>query len=280
MANKWFIFCADYRMRRGMIIIIVLFTLGLSAFSYRSQDDYRSFDYVNVIPGERMHYRVHYGLINAAEGLMEVDREIHYQNGRPCFKVDVFGKTVGLFNMMYNVNDIWGSYIDTSAIIPHRSYRYIEEGRYRKYEIVDFDHFEKKARVVNLHKETRKPEKMEAFDIPKYCQDVVSGYYFFRTFNYDTIPENSIIEVDGFIEDTTYHMKIRFLGRDKLKTKLGEFDALVISPIMPKNKLFRGENSIKGWFSDDMYKIPLKIRANMFIGAIEVDIMEYRADND
>jgi hypothetical protein len=164
--------------------------------------------------------------------------------------------------------------------MPHRSYRYIEEGRYRKYEIVDFDHIRESAQVVNLDKDTRKPKKTEKFDIPRYCQDVVSAYYFFRIFDYDTIAVNSVIEIDGFLEDSTYHMKIRFLGRDKIKTKLGEFDALVIAPIMPENKLFRGENSIKGWLSDDEYKIPLKVKADMFIGAIEVDITGYENTND
>ena len=79
----------------------------------------------------------------------------------------------------------------------------------------------------------------------------------------------------GFLEDSTYHLKVRYLGPEKLKTKFGVINAFAIEPIMPKNKLFRGENSIKGWFSDDKYKIPLKIKAEMFVGAVEIDITGY-----
>jgi len=56
----------------------------------------------------------------------------------------------------------------------------------------------------------------------------------------------------------------------------GHYDALVMSPVMPDNKMFDGENSIKVWLSDDQYKIPLKIKAKMFVGAVEVDIIEYQ----
>ena len=45
---------------------------------------------------------------------------------------------------------------------------------------------------------------------------------------------------------------------------------------MPENKLFDGENSIKVWLSDDINKVPLKIRANMFVGAVEVDITDFK----
>ena len=66
------------------------------------------------------------------------------------------------------------------------------------------------------------------------------------------------------------------IGREKLRTKLGRLDAMVFVPIMPKNKLFDGEESIKVWISDDKLKIPLKIEAEMFIGSVEVDIKEYK----
>ena len=41
---------------------------------------------------------------------------------------------------------------------------------------------------------------------------------------------------------------------------------------MPDNEMFDGKNSVLFWLSDDENKIPLKIRAKMFIGAVEIDI--------
>ena len=49
-----------------------------------------------------------------------------------------------------------------------------------------------------------------------------------------------------------------------------------MEPIMPKNGIFSGKDAIKFWISDDQRKIPLKIRAQLFIGAVEVDITDYQ----
>jgi hypothetical protein len=44
---------------------------------------------------------------------------------------------------------------------------------------------------------------------------------------------------------------------------------------MPENSLFDGENSIKVWLSDDINKVPLKVKAAMFVGAVEIDIESF-----
>src|SRR5690606_33816164 len=90
--------------------------------------------------GEELKYRVHYGFINAGTATMKIDNKIHMINGRPTYKVDVFGKSTGVFDVFTKIRDNWGAYIDTAAILPHRGYRNIEEGKYRKYEVTDFDH--------------------------------------------------------------------------------------------------------------------------------------------
>ncbi len=73
-----------------------------------------------------------------------------------------------------------------------------------------------------------------------------------------------------------YKMKIVYRGKARVKTKFGKVSAYVISPVMPKNKLFDGENSIRVWLSDDGNRIPLKIQADMFVGAVEVDLKGYK----
>lgn len=247
------------------------------AFTFADKYSYRSLQQQSLKRGERIEYRVHYGLINAAEGVMEIDEKVHWMNGRPCYKVDIYGNTIGFFDMMLRVRDNWGSYIDTSAIVPHRFYRYIAEGKYRKKEIVDFDHYTELAEVHRLDKHSGKLKEKESFPIPNNVQDLVSGYYYLRTFDFDTIRKNQIFQIEGFFDDTLYHMKVEYLGKEELKTKVGTYDALVISPIMPDNSLFKGRNPIRAWLSDDKKKIPLKVKAELFIGALEIDIKDYHS---
>ena len=62
------------------------------------------------------------------------------------------------------------------------------------------------------------------------------------------------------------------MGRDPIKTKLGKINALVLIPMMEKDSLFVEDNSLKIWLSDDLNKIPLKVKAKIYVGYLEVDV--------
>jgi hypothetical protein len=226
--------------------------------------------------GEKLDYRVHYGFINAGEATMQVDSVIHTINNRPCYKVDVFGRTKGFFDLVMHVRDNWGSYVDTSAIVPQKFYQTIEEGKYMKKEIIEFDQLNNVATAHRLDGKTGDLKGKKNFDVPSNIQDIVSGYYYLRTFDYDTIKPDQIFTLTGFFDDTTYNVQVRYLGKDRLKTKVGTFDAHVMSPIMPKNQFFRGKNPVRAWLSDDEKRIPLKVKAELLIGSVQIDIKGYR----
>lgn len=259
---------------RKLFIAIALPVLFFSVAMY-STASYRHIPQKALRPGERIHYKVSYGVINAGEATMEIDPKIHTMNSRPCFKVDIYGRTIGFFDLMIKIRDNWGTYIDTSAIVSQRFYQYIEEGKYRKKEIIDFDHKNSKAVVHRLDKHSGALKEKVKFDVPANMQDIVSGYYYMRTLDFDTIAKNSVFEMQGFFDDTVYHVGVEYLGKEKIKTRIGEFEALVISPIVPQNKFFSGKNPVRAWISDDEKKIPLKVRANLIVGGLEINIREY-----
>ncbi len=265
-------------MSKAQISWIFIFGIALSGF-IQKDSTYRKISQSYIRTGEKIVYRAHYGLINAGEGIVETDSKIHYMNGRPCFKVDILGRTTGMFDLVMRVRDNWGTFIDTSAIVSQRFYQNIQEGKYLKKEIIDFDHPNKKAIAHRLNKKDGSLKKKISFPVPPNMQDMVSGYFYMRTLDYDTIKINQLIDVIGFYDDTTYTVQVKYLGRDKVKTKLGEFNAFVLSPIMPKNSFFRGKNPITAWISDDKFRIPLKVKADLIVGAVEIDIKSYNRGN-
>ena len=248
------------------------FIVLMASMAFNPKAPYREISNTSFDVGEKLEYRVHYGLLNAANATMVVDEQVKYRNGRPCYKVDVYGRSVGVFDLITRINDNWGTYIDTAAIIPHRFYRNIEEGRYRKYEIVDFNHQNGEAVTTLLDKQTKEPRKSMKSAVPNNVQDMVSGYYFLRTMDFSKIEKGTVITLDAFFDEEQYDFKVRYLGKESLRTKLGKFNTIVLQPIMPDNKLFSGQDAIKVWLSDDTNKIPLKIKAKLVVGAVEIDI--------
>ncbi|MDN5200757.1 DUF3108 domain-containing protein [Fulvivirgaceae bacterium BMA10] len=253
----------------------ILFLLILSSFT-STKKTYRYIKNESFRSGEKLEYRVHLGFLSGATATMEISETVYQINGRPCFKVNVFGRTAGIIDVFYKVRDNWGSYIDTAAIVPHRFYRYIKENRYRKNEIVNFNHDLDTATVARLDKKTRKLLKKDKFAVPNNVQDLVSGYYFLRTLDLSKYKSGDIININAFFDDEIYDMKIKMLGTERIKTKVGRFEAYKLAPVLPENSLFKDENSIKVWISKDKNKLPLKIKADMFVGAIEVDIKSYK----
>lgn len=225
--------------------------------------------------GEILKYKVHYGFINAAEAEMSIGEQIGQMNGRPCYTINVKGKSIGMFDLFLRIRDTWVTYIDTVNLVPMQFYRVLEEGRYRKHEIVNFNRDSSTATVRNYNFREKFWKPKEKFDIEEGTQDLVSGYYYMRTLDFDQYVEGDIIILKIFFDDEMYDFKIRYLGKEIVKTKLGKYKAIVLSPIMPENNLFDGENSILAWISDDENKIPLKVKASMFVGAVEIDILEY-----
>lgn len=240
-----------------------------------TNDGYRRLPSNAFGAGEKISYRVHYGFVTAGEAELHIDRKIHTINDRPCYKIDIKGRTTGIADKLYNIKNVWGTYLDTAAVVPHQFYRHIREGKYRKNEVVHFQQLDKKAVVSILSKNGKDIKTTEAFDVPVYVQDLVSGYYYLRILDYNKIKPGEILKVDAFFDKEVYDFKVRFLGREKLKTDLGHFNALVLSPILPNNDLFKGENAIKLWLSDDEHKIPLKVKAEMLVGAVEIDIKDF-----
>jgi hypothetical protein len=226
--------------------------------------------------GEELLFDVSYGWVDLAEGRMLVGKKPIVENGQPHFKIDVYGKTIGAATLFGKVNDNWGTHLNTQSLLPRLSYRYIEEGRYRRNEKIYFDQQTKKATLELYDRENKKIKEVKVFSLPGTVQDLVSGFYYLRTLDLSDMRKGQEILIRGFFDKEIYNLKLIFEGTETLETSLGRKETYVFSPQIPKNSLFRGEYPVKVWITKDAYKIPVKIKANLFIGSLNIDIQSAR----
>ncbi|TGE19824.1 DUF3108 domain-containing protein [Hymenobacter elongatus] len=260
--------------RRWLLLSPLLLSLCALLWSFTTASNVRSVPNNSFTRGEVLRYKVHYGLINAADATVELSDEIHRVNDRPCFKATVTGKTTGSFDFFLRIRDTWRSYIDTTSILPQRFFQSIEENSFRKKETMDFDHHKNMVQVETRRKQD--PPKKGSFKTPDNIQDIVSGFYFLRTLNYDNRKVGEVIRVQGFFDDEVFNMDVTYKGRETVETKAGTIRTIRLVPKMPDNKLFRGENAISLYLSDDRNKIPVMIQAEMFVGSVKVDMYKYQ----
>ena len=246
-------------------------TLGILVIltgAFTTANTYRRVTNTSFGPGEHLEYRVHYGFINAAEARVDVAPSLYSVNGRPCYQVNVFGRTTGAFDLVTKVRDTWRSYIDTSAILPQKFYTNIQENNYRKEENMTFNH------AANTVKAEERTEK-DLFKVPENVHDVVSSYYFLRTTDFNRLSVGTVIELPAFYDDNVYNMKVKYRGKETIKTKFGKINAIKLSPILSANGFFKGENSILMWVSDDANKVPLKVEVELSVGSLDMDIRSH-----
>lgn len=253
-------------MKRTLLAILLLTAFSIQAQEYELSKE-RPFQ-----PGEKIELKATVGFIRAAEATFSVSDIIYTTNKRPTWKIDINAKTVGIFDFFSSVRDNWGTYYDTTQLIPQQFYRYIKEGRFRKNEILYFDHDKDSVTVAKLHKETLKLERQVDHAIPNNVQDMVSGYYYLRAIDFNKIEVGEVITINTFFDDKEKPFKVKFVGREVIKTKYGDVKALVLVPMMKKDSLFEEDNTLKVWLSDDLNKIPLKFQAKIYVGYLNVEL--------
>ncbi len=250
-------------------------TVILCGFVTDTKETYRYIKNDSFARGEAIYFKMTYGIFTVGKGNVQIQPNYFKINGRDCFKVDVQGKTVGMVDWVADVDDTWGAYIDTAALIPHQFYRRIREGRYKKDEWTNFDQVNHKIEVKTINQKTGSFREPKYYDAPSQVRDMISGFLYLRVMDFSKLKEKDTVVVTGFFEDEFYKLSIVYHGKQTIKTKVGKVRTLVFKPLMPKNKVFNGENSITAWFSDDKNRIPIKISANMFVGSAGVEIIDH-----
>lgn len=213
---------------------------------------------------EVLEYRIHYGFMDAGIAKLEVDPVLKNVGGRTCYRVVGSGKSVGAFNWFFKVRDHYESYIDTQAIVPWLFIRDIQEGGYKKKQNVRFNH--SKNIATSEKKSIKTPERI---------QDLISAFYFARTLDFTNIAVGDTFNIDCYLDDETFPMAIKFVGREKIKTRLGTFRCLMFRPYLLEGRVFKEKEGMTIWLTDDKNRIPIRAQAEILVGSIKMDITSF-----
>src|SRR5690606_29311613 len=96
-----------------------------------------------------------------------------------------------------------------------------------------------------------------------------------RNIDYGKYKPGAKIPFTMFLDDEVYHLYIRYVGKARIKTKYGVFNAIKIQPLLIEGTLFKGGEDMVVWVSDDRNHIPLRVESPILVGSIKVDMMSY-----
>jgi hypothetical protein len=246
-------------MKKNAIFLLLVVTLG-----FDTQKD----EAFSV--GEFLKFRVHYGIVNAGYATIEVknatlkDQSVYHVIGK--------GYSTGMTKFFFKVEDLYESYIDKDSRNPYRFVRKINEGGYTKNQEGFFD---QKLNKITVKDYKHKTEKI--FGFSKNTQDILSSFYYLRNYpNINKIKPGESVSIDMFFDNETTKFKLKFIGREDITTKFGVVSTMIFRPLVQSGRIFKEEESLTIWISDDYNKIPIRIKASLLVGSLKADLEEYR----
>lgn len=220
--------------------------------------------------GEWFKFRIHYGFIDAGYATLEVKEA--FKNDKQVFHAIGKGYTTGITKVFFNVEDNYESYFDMETGKPYQFVRKIDEGGYTKNQEGFFNQQTNKILVKDYKNKTE-----NTFYFPENTQDIVSTFYYLRNYpTINTLVVGESVLVDMFFDNETTKFKLKFLGKEYINTKFGKVSTMIFRPYVQSGRVFKEQESLTVWISDDDNKIPLRIQASLAVGSIKADLESFR----
>ncbi len=212
--------------------------------------------------GEVLTYRMHYGIVKAGVAILEVKPDILDINSRKVYHIVCNGYTTGSTDWFYKVRDRYETYMDKDALLPWMFVRNVNEGGYKFNQNYAFNHYTKKVDVGGGEK----------FDVPIGVQDMVSAFYSARNLDLSNAKEGDLFTLNCFLDKEIWPLKIKFVGKETIETDIGKYRCLKFRPIVQKGRVFKKEEDLNVWVTDDKNHIIMRAQANVIIGSVKMDI--------
>lgn len=213
---------------------------------------------------EKLEFRVHYGLINAASIVFEVGPALVQKYDRKCYNVKAEGKTLKSFDWAYKVRDKFETYIDAEAIAPISYNKSVQEDKYTDNDLVTFKHNSKKLFGVK-----------GILDMPVYTHDVISSIYYVRNIDFTKSKVGDKFPLDVYLDNKIYNLGFKYAGKETISTDIGKVKCIKLVPTLIVDRVFKDQEDMTVWISDDENKIPIRVKAKIMVGSIKVDLTSY-----
>jgi hypothetical protein len=248
---------------------ILTIVLGLLVITQLPAQHTRSVKNTSFGRGEKLDFKVYYhslvtGNVTAGYGSLVVTQDNRKFMNRDTYHIVATGKSSGFFNMFFKVDDRFESYIDEEGIYPWLFTRRTREGGYKKDDEVNFNQL--RGSAISRKKVTH---------IPINVQDIISSFFFARTLDGNTIKPGDVINLPFFLDDSVYFSKVKFFGRETIKTSFGRIKCLKLKPLLAKGNVFKEDYPMTLWVSDDSNKIPILAESAVIVGSVRMELISY-----
>ncbi len=242
-------------------IFFLIFFISSIGFSQNNQDAFNE--------GEFLKFKINYGFINAGFASLEIVDTI--VDNQPLHHIIGKGWSAGMVHLFFPVEDDYQTFIHKETMLPYHFIRKINEGGYTKDKEIFFDYSKLEARVIDHKHDTEK-----TFAIKNDIQDLLSTLYYLRSLDLSELNVDEVISVNMFLDNEIIKFKLIFKGKEVINTKFGKVKTMIFNPLVQEGRIFKENESVTVWITDDKNKIPIKIKAAVLVGSLKAELVMYK----
>jgi hypothetical protein len=218
-------------------------------------------EFVGFGAGEKLLFSIQYGIVSAGDATLEI-KNIAIIDGMPAYHIVSDARSNDVFSLFFKVRDHFESFMDTTRLVSLRYEKHLREGKFKKDEIVHFDH----DRLLAVYKDKEVP-------IHPMTQDVLSALYFVRTLPLEV---GQSIAVANHTNGKNYPLVVRVLKEERVTVEAGTFDCIIVEPILHSSGVFKHQGKLTVWLTNDKYRVPVLMKSKVVFGSIAAVLKSYR----
>lgn len=213
--------------------------------------------------GETLRYTVSWLGVKAGELLMQVSK---IDDSQEKFVIAITARSAGLLDVFYPVEDHFRTVVQGRMRLPIRHEMQQKEGRRVNSKLTLYD--QEKFRVS--HRKNDEPADIYQLEGP--MQNEFSSFFFMRALSF---AGDAPMIVPTFADKKRHEVVVALEGKEEQESILGKKNTIKVQPHLK----FKGQYEKVGdplvWLTDDIWRIPAKIKAKIVIGSLTAELVEY-----
>jgi hypothetical protein len=219
--------------------------------------------------GERMDFILHYkwGAINTDVGTATVTLDSLDFNGQDSFRCTVFGKTKKFFDVFFKVRENFSSWFTRDGLKPLKFTRDTYEGGYeaRNTYLYRWDASEPYI-AADIYTSSIGQKSME-LPLTPCTYDLPALFFFARNMDIENVDAGRKYPMTFVIDDEVFNVYFILYGRETIKVKgLGTIKTIKFAAKLLEGEVFKGEEDMIIWISDDENRLPVYFEAPLRVG--------------
>lgn len=197
-------------------------------------------------------------------------------NGKLSYNFLIGLKSSSMMSRIYSVDDSIETYLDYYELVPHvfkinnrESGKLLQAHAYFDFKTLKADFWEKKY----TEKDGEQERKL-SWDILPYSQNAFSGVFYMRIFKFEVGKEYSFRVSD---DEKNIIFKAKGVKKEKIKTDAGTFDTIKLKAEIVSRGALSQSGDMFMWLTDDDKKVVVRIEADIKVGKLVSELVEYDA---